>query len=151
MKTPLPNPEGGNVLIMSLATILILSMIGANVLGNLTTRYNVSNTQVRGWKQAQHAAESAADISYSELRKLVDRDDANPAFAGWTAYTDPVTSLHTYTSPVTTFGDANLQASAVVDELPRATDPNGNPWFRIRAKGTVPLQGLKRVTMDSRM
>src|SRR3954466_4310946 len=99
MKTPLPNPEGGNVLIMSLATILILSMIGANVLGNLTTRYNVSNTQVRGWKQAQHAAEAAADIAYAEVRKKVLAPTT--AFNGWTQ------DGASYTSPVTTFGDAN--------------------------------------------
>jgi len=144
MKTPLPNPEGGNVLIMSLATILILSMIGANVLGNLTTRYNVSNTQVRGWKQAQHAAESAADIAYAEVRKLAIKDPTDPAFAGWTQ------NGSTYTSPVTAFGDANLQASATAERF--FSDPvTGNDWYRIRAKGTVPLQGLKRVTMDSRM
>jgi Tfp pilus assembly protein PilX len=143
MKTPSINPDGGNTMIMALATILILSLIGANVLGNLTTRYNVSNTQVRGWKQAQQAAEAAADIAYAEIRKtLVDR--TNPAFVGWTA------DGATLTSPVTTFGDSNLQASATVE--PFYWDPmTGNPWYRIRAKGTAPLPGLKRVTMDSRM
>jgi len=46
------NKETGNVLGCVLATILIVSLIGAIVLRNATTRLNVSTNQVRGWKRA---------------------------------------------------------------------------------------------------
>ncbi len=142
MKQPARLNTSGNTLLVALATILILSAVGANVLGNLTTRYNVSTTQVRGWKQAQHAAEAAGDIAYNEIRKTV--LDPTNAFAGWTQ------NGSTYTSPVTTFSDDNLVGSATVDAF--YSDPvTGTPWYRIRARGTAPLRGLKRVGMDDRM
>jgi hypothetical protein len=142
MKKPSSHSAAGNVLLICLGTIVILSAIGANVLGNLTTRYNVTNTQVRGWKQAQHAAEAAGDIAYAEVRKTV--LDPTNAFAGWTV------DGATYTSPVTTFGEDNLVASSIVDHF--YNDPvTGNAWYRIRAQGTAPLRGLKRVGMDDRM
>jgi hypothetical protein len=142
MKKPSSGGAAGNALLLALATILILSVVGASVLANLTTRYNVSHTQVRGWKQAQHAAEAAGDIAYAAVRKSLGVDAAQ-RFEGWTK------DGNSYTSPVTTFGGANLMATATVD--PFYTDADGNPWYRIRATGTVPLQGLKRVGMDDRM
>ena len=152
MKTRQSVSTAGNTLLLALGTIVILSAVGANVLGNLTTRYNVSNNQVRGWKQAQHAAEAAGDIAYAEVRKAA-LDPANSIFEptgavclakGWTK------NGSTYTSPVTTFGPDNLIASSTVDHF--YNDPfTGNPWYRIRAKGTAPLRGLKRVGMDDRM
>jgi hypothetical protein len=143
MQKPSLETAAGNALLMALATILILSAVGANVLANLSTRYNVSHTQVRGWKQAQHAAEAAGDIAYAAVRHSLGVTNPADKFPGWTK------DGNTYTSPVTTFGEANLRASATVD--PFYTDADGNPWYRIRATGTVPLRGLKRVGMDDRM
>ena len=144
MKTPSAS-TAGNALLLALGTIVILSAVGANVLGNLTTRYNVSNNQVRGWKQAQHAAETAGDIAYAEVRKLVlDPTNAFPVAAGWTKSGD------TWTSPATTFGPDNLVASSTVYKFHPDAE-TGSPWYRIRATGTAPLRGLKRVGMDDRM
>src|ERR1700730_8731613 len=55
--------QDGSTLICALCTILIISLIGANVLLNCTTRYNVSSKQVKGWKEALYAAEGGVDIA----------------------------------------------------------------------------------------
>ena len=134
-------PEEGNVLICALCTILILSLIGANVLRNCTTRFNVSSSQVRSWKESLFAAEAGGDIAYSEVRKTV--LDPTSAFNGW----NNVGVKHV--SPVTTFGSNNLVTSTVVDLF--YNDPAGNPWYRARSKGTAPVMGLPRTGMDDRM
>jgi hypothetical protein len=142
MKRSTSDADGGNVLLLTLGTIVVLSAVGANVLGNMTTRYNVTNAQVRGWKQALHAAEAAGDIAYAEVRKTI--FDPAQAFAGWTK------DGNTFISPETTLDDGNLKGRSTVDLF--YTDPvTGSPWYRIRATGTAALRGLKRVGMDDRM
>jgi len=135
--------EQGGALICAVCTIAIVSIIAANVLYNCTTRYNVSSTQVREWKEALYAAESAGDIAFNELRKTV----SNPsgAFSGWTV---GIPGVGPYTSPVTTYGTNSLKASSVVDLF--TTDSNGNKWYRIRATGIAPVPGLIRAGMDDR-
>ena len=133
--------EEGNVLICALCTILIISLIGANVLRNCTTRFNVSSSQVRSWKDSLLAAEAGGDIAYAEIRKSV--FDPTHAFAGW----DNSTGKHV--SPPTTFGASNLITSTVVDSF--YTDPAGNPWYRTRSRGTAQIRGLRQTGMDDRM
>lgn len=133
--------EAGNVLICALCTILILSLIGANVLRNCTTRFNVSSSQVRSWKESLFAAEAGGDIAYAEVRKTV--LDPTNAFSGWT------NSGSQHVSPPTTFGGNSLVTSTVVDAF--YTDPAGNPWFRARTRGTAPVMGLARTGLDDRM
>jgi hypothetical protein len=133
--------EEGNVLICALCTILIISLIGANVLRNCTTRFNVSSSQVRSWKESLFAAEAGGDIAYAEVRKTV--LDSAHAFSGW----DNAGVKHV--SPITTFGGNNLVTSTVVDLF--YNDPAGNAWYRSRSKGTAPVMGLARTGMDDRM
>jgi len=134
----------GNVLLCVLCTILVVSLIGANVLLNCITRYNVASSQVRSWKESLDAAETGGDIAYAELRKTIS-DPAN-AFSpsnGWTY------SGGAYANSPVTYGQDNLRTSSRVD--PFYYDGNGNAWYRIRTKGTAPVLGLKRVGMDDRM
>jgi hypothetical protein len=134
--------EEGNVLICALCTILIISLIGANVLQNCTTRFNVSSSQVRSWKESLFAAEAGGDIGYAEIRKTV--RDPSHSFSGWT------NSGLQHVSPITTFGSNGLVTSTVVDLF--YYDPiTGNPWYRSRSKGTAPVNGLSRAGMDDRM
>ena len=134
--------EEGNVLICALCTVLIISLIGSNVLLNCTTRFNVSSSQVRSWKESLFAAEAGGDIAYAEIRKTV--LDPTHAFNGWT------NSSAIRASPITTLGSNQLVTSAVVDVF--YYDPaTGNPWYRSRAKGTAPVMGLHRTGMDDRM
>jgi hypothetical protein len=136
------NRQSGNVLICALCTVLIVSMIGAGVLMNSTTRFNVSSSQVRGWKEALQAAEAGGDVAYAEVRKTVLAPSS--AFSGWTH------SGNTYSNSTVTLGTNNLTTSSAVD--PFYYDVySGSPWYRIRTKGTAPIRGLKRTGMDDRM
>lgn len=132
----------GNVLLCVLCMILVVSMIGGAVLSNCVTRFNVSCSQVRGWKESLTAAEAGGDIAYAEVRKTI----LNPsqAWSGWT------NSGGVYTNSPITFGQHSLTTSSRVDNF--FTDPaTGNAWYRIRVKGTAPAQGLRRAGMDDRM
>src|SRR6266480_5004828 len=162
MKIKSHSNESGNVLICVLGAILVVSLIGANVLRNSTTRLNTSSNQVRSWNEALYAAESGADMAFAEIRKTL--PGASPSPSPWTGWSPSGT---TYVSPVTgtaslpwTFGSDNLQARTVVETcyfdssgvFHLGANPTGAwPWYRIRSKGTSPLQGLKRTGMDDRL
>ena len=146
----------GSTILCALCTILIISLIGANVLLNCTTRYNVSAKQVKGWKEALYAAEGGGDIAFSEVRKLVGVIDPSTVLLpdGWTK-----TSGSSYSNGPYTFGQkladgtGSLSAQVTVDQLAATlgTPPSSWPYFRIRSKGTATLFGLPRVGMDDRM
>lgn len=135
------NSQQGNVLLCVLCTILIVSVIGANVLLNSVTRFNTASSQLRSWKESLYAAEAGGDVAYAEVRKTV--LDPTHAFSGWN-YSGGVQS----NLPIN-FGRDDLTTNSTVDLF--YYDFNGNPWYRIRTKGTAPVLGLKRVTMDDRM
>jgi hypothetical protein len=137
-----PPTTRGNVLLCVLGTITVLSLLGANVLLNCTTRFNAASSQVRAWKESLYAAEAGGDIAYSEIRKTI-LDPAN-AFSGWT------NSGTTHSNSTVTFGQNNLTTSSKVDLFYNDVF-TGNPWYRIRTKGTAPVLGFKRVGMDDRM
>jgi len=146
--------ESGNALICALVAILIVSLIGANVLSNSTTRLNVSSNQVRAWKEALEAAEAGGDMAFAELRKQTSTDATVRAsqWSGWT------TSGTTHSSPQTTFGASNLITQTTVETFyfdasgvfhtGANPDPAQNNWYRLRSKGTAPLPNLKRTGMD---
>jgi hypothetical protein len=141
LKTP---ARQANVLLCVLCTILVVSLIGGNVLLNCVTRYNTAASQVRSWKESLDAAEAGGDIAYAEIRKtILDPTNAFSPSGGWT-YSGGV-----YTNSGVTFGRDNLSTSSKVDLF--YYDSNGNPWYRIRTKGTSPVTGLRRITMDDRM
>jgi hypothetical protein len=163
MKTKRNIKETGNVLLCVLGAILIVSLIGATVLRNSTTRLNASTNQVRGWKEALSAAETGGDIGFAELRKQMSTDSSVRA-SQWVGWTPSVTGFG-YVSPQTTFGSSNLMAQTIVEKCyfksqgpslpPILTlwDPTdltlpANPWYRLRSKGTAPLPNLKRTGMD---
>ena len=108
---------------------------------NCVTRFNAASSQVRAWKASLYAAEAGGDIAYAEVRKTI--LDPTNAFAGWT------NSAGVRTNSPVTFGSDSLTTTSRVDTF--WNDANGNSWYRIRAKGTAPVLGLKRVTMDDRM
>jgi hypothetical protein len=157
MKMQLERTNTGSTIICALFTILIISLIGANVLLNCTTRYNSSSKQVKGWKEALYAAEGGGDIAFSVLHIRVPRDATDlpttfPLSGGWH------TSGSSYSNGPYTFGQkladgtGSLKTNVTIDQ--RATTmPNGQQvmYFRIRSQGTATLFGLPRVGMDDRM
>ena len=137
-----PTNKAGNVLLCALATIVVISAIAGTILLNCTTRFNVVSGHVQSWKAALSAAEAGGDIAYAEVRKTI--LDPSRAFSGWT------NSGVLHTSSVVTLGTINLSTSSTVDLF--YNDPfTGNPWYRIRSKGTAVMLGLKRTGMDDRM
>src|SRR6478735_2205400 len=146
--------ESGNALICALIAILIVSLIGANVLSNSTTRLNVSSNHVRAWKESLEAAEGGGEMAFAELRKQISTDATVRAsqWSGWT------TSGTKYTSPQTTFGASNLITQTTVETFyfdasggfhaGANPDPAQNNWYRVRSKGTAPLPNRKRTGMD---
>ena len=122
--------EQGNVLLCVLCTILVVSIIGANILFNSVTRFNAASSQVRSWKQSLYAAEAGGDLAYAEIRKtILDPTNAFSASSGWTY------SGGTYSNFPLTFGHDSLSTSATAGIF--YYDVNGNPWYRIRANGTT--------------
>jgi hypothetical protein len=152
MKTKRNSKDTGSVLLCVLSAILIVSVIGATVLSNTTTRLNASTNHVRAWKEALSTAETGGDIAFAEIRKKLSDPSHQWDPAGWT------TSGTTYTSSETTFGSNNLKARTVVEtcyfdatgvfHLGADPDPTANNWYRVRSKGTAPLPNLKRTGMD---
>lgn len=156
--------ENGNVLICVLVTILILSLIGANVLQSSATRLNVSTSQVRAWKEALSAAETGGDIAFAEIKKSIS-DPANQwAAARWTN-TGVVPGVYSngtkhVLNPPVSFGGSNLIAQTTVETfyfdptnsnsftLVDSTHLPSAPWYRIRSKGTAPLPNLRRTGVD---
>jgi len=141
--------QSGSTMIYALLTIVILSLIAANVLVNSTTRYNVSSKQVKGWKEALYAAEAGGDVAFAEVRKLATSGSFSAQFVadGWSLSASP-TPGPAYVKTIT-FGQGNgLSATVTVDS---ATSTNGFPCYRIRSVGTAKLFGLMRVGMDDRM
>jgi hypothetical protein len=155
--------ESGSTLIVAICTILIISLIGANVLLNCTTRYNVTARQVKAWKEALYAAEGGGDIAFAEVRKTVINPSAAFPSSNWQSpAASPVPtpgpsyvagpSYSTKTPTPYTFGQGNppsLSTSVTVDSF---SDPSKSiTYYRIRATGTAKLLGLARVGMDDRI
>ena len=151
----LERTDTGNAIICALATILIMSLIGAGVLMNCTTRYNVTAKQLKAWKEALYAAEAGGDIGFAEVRKLV--SNPSPWSAdGWTspAASPAPTPGPSWSKAPITFGQANSLSSIVtVDKLTDAAPPAGTgyDYYRIRATGIARLFGLPRAGMDDAM
>jgi hypothetical protein len=150
--------QSGSTMIYALLTIVILSLIAANVLVNSTTRYNVSSKQVKCWKEALYAAEGGGDIALAEVRKIVSNPSAAFPSSKWQspAASPAPTPGPSYgagpsysTKTPFTFGQGNsLSTSVTVDSF---SDSKGAVYYRIRATGTANLLGLLRIGMDDRM
>jgi hypothetical protein len=147
--------DRGSVLLCALCTILVVSLIGANVLVNCTTRYNVTSKQVKAWKEALIAAEAGGDVGYAECRKTIGDPNVSAIFTndGWTVPTPAPANL-TWTKSVAAFGQGgSLRSTVTVDVLPvtNVNPPSTNNYYRIRATGIASALGLRRTSMDDRM
>src|SRR4051812_21109047 len=105
------NHEHGSTLMCVLAIIAIVSMIGAGVLSNSTTRYNATARQVKGWKEALYAAEAGGDIGYAECRKAI--TDPSNLFTTAHGWTQTNTAPKTWTKSIPAFGPDGAFTSTV--------------------------------------
>src|SRR5437764_2407869 len=124
MRTKKNTKYTANALICVLGTILILSVIGANVLRSSATRLNSSTVQVRAWKDALSAAETGGDIAFAEIRKEISNPSNQWSTTNWNNSASsqtwsppsplcPKGASHSLTAAVT-FGNTNLEARAIV-------------------------------------
>jgi hypothetical protein len=141
--------EQANVLICTMCTLLVVSFVGANVLMNCTTRYNVTSRQVKAWKEALIAAEAGADVGYAECRKTALTPGTQFTAGGWAA-PSPAPANPTWSKSVSAFGqNGSLTSQVTVDRF--WVDTNGGPYYRIRSTGVARVFGLVRTGMDDRM
>ena len=153
MKTNSHKQDNGNILLCALCTIIVVSLVGANVLVNCTTRYNVTAKQFKAWKEALYAAEAGGDAALDELRK----NPSSPNFTadGWTTAPSPApTPGPAWTKTFNNFGQYNsLSTTVTIDKLIDGTGtiPNTVPYYRIRAVGTARLVGLSRVGLSDKV
>lgn len=147
-------------MICALSVIVVLSIVGAGVLMNCTTRYNATSKQVKGWKEALYAAEAGGDLAYDAIRLCNDDTAKNVSpcngFASATGWSAPAPSPFPTTDSWAlgyggnpfAFGASNsLSAQVTVDKVGGSTTA---PYYRIRSIGTAQISGLKRVGLDDR-
>jgi hypothetical protein len=158
----LQNNECGGTLLVAMSTILVLTIVGAGVLMNCTTRFNTTASQVKGWKEALVAAEAGGDLAFAEIRKngLVDpmNPPADPGFAsasGWSSPApSPIAATNSWALGASTpfsFGTAgNLSTKVTVDKFAMVPGSTTVGYYRVRSVGTAQVSGLKRVGMDNR-
>lgn len=150
MKTRTQNHVNANTLVCALCTIIVVSLIGANVLINCTRHYNITAKQLKGWKEALYAAEAGGDAALDELRK----NPTSPTFVadGWTAAPSPApTPGPAWTKTFSNFGQNNsLSTTVTIDRLTDASGaiPNTVPYYRIRVVGTARLFGFPRTGLS---
>src|ERR1700730_13526621 len=151
MKTRIHQQNNGNILLCALCTILIVSLIGANVLVNCTRHYNVTAKQLKGWKEALYAAEAGGDAGFDEVRKALDPNHLPFTTDGWVSASPSPSPSPAWTKTISGFGQAGSLSTAVtIDQL---TDTTGiilasTPFYRIRSIGTARLFGLPRVGLS---
>ena len=152
MKTQIHQRDNGNILVCALCTIVIVSLIGANVLVNCITHYNVTAKQLKGWKEALYAAEAGGDAGFDEVRKALNPISLPFTTDGWAAAPSPApTPGPAWTKTISGFGqEGNLSTTVTIDKLfdTTGTIPSSTPYYRIRAVGTARLFGLPRVGLS---
>src|SRR5438105_5548449 len=152
MKTRVYRGDNGNVLICALCTIVIISLIGANVLVNCTRHYNITAKQLKAWKEALYAAEAGGDAGFDEVRKALDPINLPFITDGWTAASSPApTPGPAWTKTISSFGQAgSLSTTVSIDKLidNTGTISATTPYYRIRSVGTARLFGLPRVGLS---
>ena len=152
MKTRVQQGNSGNTLICALCTIVIISLIGANVLVNCTRHYNITAKQLKAWKEALYAAEAGGEAGFDEVRKALNPSSLPFTTDGWAAAPSPApTPGPAWTKTISSFGQAgSLSTTVTIDKLTdnTGTIPATTPYYRIRAVGTARLFGLPRVGLS---
>ncbi|MDQ3198607.1 MAG: hypothetical protein M3Q46_05355 [Verrucomicrobiota bacterium] len=137
--------ERGSVLIWTVLTMLILSLLGAEVLRAVSGRYQLG-IQSAKWQESLIAAESGVDLAVVELRKSL-YPAPNGAWSGWDNTPGNGVIGHGLTTvPTEGLAATPMSIEVAVDAPAQLVDPsNGWQYYRIRTLGSVPLPGAPRV------
>ena len=139
--------ENGSVMIWTVLVITILSLVAAELLRVVSSKYqNALHTAT--WQEALLAAESGVDLAIRELRKTLypAPNYAWDSASGWVDKPgDGVTSKGLTTVPNAGLSDTAMTVEVKVDAPSYLKDPQ-NSWqyYRIRTIGTLPLTGSAR-------
>lgn len=138
----------GSVMIWTVLVITILSLVAAELLQVVSSKYqNALHTAT--WQEALLAAESGIDIGIRELRKSL-YPDGQPWHEdnGWTD--KPINGgVGHGLSTVTNAGlsNTNMTVEVRVDAPSHLKDPvNSWQYYRIRTIGTMPITGAPRAS-----
>jgi hypothetical protein len=136
----------GSVLIWTLLTITILSLVAAELLEVVSSKY-YSTLHTAIWQESLLAAESGVDLAIMELRKSL-YPAPNHAWEGWnTTAGDGVTNYGLQTIPNAGLAATPMTIEVTVDAPLQLKDPQ-NSWqyYRIRTTGTMPITGPARAS-----
>jgi hypothetical protein len=138
--------QSGSALIWTLCVITILSVLAAELLRMMSTKYhNAIHTAT--WQESLLAAESGIDVAIAELRKTL-YPAPNHAWEGWS--NRPANGVTSY--GITTVPNAGLASTPMTIEVnvdaPNELRDAANSWqyYRIRAIGTMPVIGPARAS-----
>jgi type II secretory pathway pseudopilin PulG len=142
-------PKGevkGSILVWTVVVIAILSILAAEVLRVVSTKYQ-SALQTSIWQEALLAAESGIDLGIIEMRKSL-YPAPNQAWAGWNNTPgNGVVSYGLTTIPNAGLAGTQMTIEVNVDAPSALIDPsNGWQYYRIRTIGTMPITGPGRAT-----
>ena len=137
--------QSGSALLTVMLTMVVLSVIAANMLLNLSSRHVVAH-QAPHWHGAFNAAEAGADYAVAKLR-----EGDTPDWSGWTseAAGDPWQRTGQLVLD-SSGGVATLFANVAIDRIsPSDADPK--KYFRVRSTGYSKMVNVKRRSgMDKR-
>jgi hypothetical protein len=148
MNHNLKTKEQGSILVWTVLTLLILSVLGAEVLRAVSARYQLG-IQSAKWQESLIAAESGVDLAVVEMRKSL-YPAPNGAWSGWdNTPGNGVISHGLTTVPTQGLAATPMTIEVAVDAPAQLIDPsNGWQYYRIRTLGSVPLPGSPRVAFN---
>ena len=136
----------GSILVWTILTIAVLSVVAAQVLRVVASKYQ-SAIQTATWQEALLAAESGIDLAIVQLRKSL-YPPPNNAWEGWMNIpADGVVSYGLTTIPNAGLASTPMTIEVNVDAPAVLKDPaNGWQYYRIRTVGSMPLIGPARAS-----
>ena len=139
----LPNhSQAASTLLCALGTISVVSLIGAAVLMNCTTRYNTTSKHIKGWKEALNAADAGGEVAFNEVRKVIPGvvSSGGTPFTGTGWTTVETDKRWRYSLPAGLGDGGNQSATVEVDRIMDTAADDG--IYRIRSVGTARLYGF---------
>ena len=141
----LKNPNNtGSVLIWTVLVITILSLVAAELLRVVSTKYH-STLHTSVWQESLVAAESGIDLAVIELRKSLypAPNDAWSSDRGWK--TEGGANHGLTIVPNAGLAGTPMTIDVTVDAPPELRDPDASwQYYRIRTVGMMPITGPAR-------
>jgi Tfp pilus assembly protein PilX len=63
--------DSGSAMMIAVLLLAIITLVGATVVYNCTTRYNAGSKQIKAWNEALYAAEAGSEAAFAEIRNAL--------------------------------------------------------------------------------